>query len=354
MSEVDTVDAVDSCFFSKGTFRDTLKLNFKLLFAEVIIVNDINEKPFVLAVAGPTASGKTALAVQLAKEFDGEVISADSMQIYKGMDIATAKPSKEEMQGIPHHLIGFLERSQSFSAAQYADVARNCINDVLSRGKLPIIAGGTGLYISSLLDNVRFSESRETPKLREELSRFAAENGNDALHAKLSELDSDAAQQIHPNNLVRVIRAIEVCMTTGRKFSELKAESRSEASPYDSLIIGLNFNDRQKLYDRIDRRVDIMVENGLVEESKLIWNESGLRTAACAIGYKELIPYFEGQMPLDECIGIIKRETRRYAKRQLTWFRRNEEIQWLMLDEIEQSEKKLEKCKKCIAKHRKV
>ena len=190
--------------------------------------------------------------------------------------------------------------------------------------------------------------------LKNSIAQMQAEGKITEAHAKLSELDSDAAQQIHPNNLVRVIRAIEVCMTTGRKFSELKAESRSEASPYDSLIIGLNFNDRQKLYDRIDRRVDIMVENGLVEESKLIWNESGLRTAAGAIGYKELIPYFEGQMPLDECIGIVKRETRRYAKRQLTWFRRNEEIQWLMLDEIEQSEKKLEKCKKCIAKHRKV
>ncbi|NLT10536.1 MAG: tRNA (adenosine(37)-N6)-dimethylallyltransferase MiaA [Ruminococcus sp.] len=308
-------------------------------------------KPRVLAVVGPTASGKTALGVELAKLYDGEVISADSMQIYKGMDIASAKPTAEEMQGIPHHLMGFLDMGETFSAADYVRLANEKIQEVLGRGKLPVIVGGTGLYIDSLLENVRFSEGGSDEAYREELRAFAEAHGNEALHAKLKEADPAAAETIHPNNVVRVIRALEVCHVTGRRFSELKAESRTEESPYDSLIIGLNYADRSVLYSRIDRRVDIMAENGLVREAEALWRQSGMATAANAIGYKELIPYFEGTMPLDDCISKIKQETRHYAKRQLTWFRKNQRIQWIILDKFDKLNEILEKSQKCIANY---
>ena len=309
------------------------------------------EKQTVIAVVGATASGKTDVGIQLAKEFNGEVISADSMQIYKGMDIASAKPTKEEMQGIPHHLIDFLERDSSFSVADYVKLAKEKIEDVISRGKLPIIVGGTGLYIDSLLNNVKFTETRKDEEYCKSLEEFAKVNGNDMLHSKLAEIDPVASSEIHPNNLVRVIRAMEVYHTTGRKFSELKAESRLEESPYNAVMIGLNYSDRSILYDRINRRVDIMVENGLVDEARQLYLESGkMKTASNAIGYKELIPYFENNATLEECISIIKQETRHYAKRQLTWFRRNEKIYWFMLDEFNEKIKISQICKKAIAK----
>lgn len=311
-------------------------------------------KPFVLAVAGPTASGKTALGVALAKEYGGEVISADSMQIYKGMDIASAKPTEEEMQGIPHHLIDFLSRGTAFSAADYVRLAKEKIEEILSRGKLPIIVGGTGLYIDSLLDNVKFSEGGSDEAYRAELYKFAEENGKEALHARLAETDPETAESVHPNNLVRVIRALEVCRITGRKFSELKGESRLEESPYDSLIIGLDYADRQILYDRINLRVDEMVRSGLIDEARALRQESGMKTAANAIGFKELIPYFENSMTLDECIDKIKQETRRYAKRQLTWFRKNKRIQWIILGEFDKKTEIFEKSKKCIANYRNI
>ena len=314
-------------------------------------MNEKNNKPFVLAVVGPTASGKTWLGVELAKIYGGEVISADSMQIYKGMDIASAKPTEAEKQGIPHHLMGILDRDVSFSAADYVQLANEKIEEILSRGKLPIIVGGTGLYIDSLLENVKFSEGGSDEAYREELYAFARENGNEALHARLAELDPEAAEGIHPNNLVRVVRALEVCHVTGRKFSDLKRESKMAESPYASLIIGLNFEDRQNLYDRIDLRVDEMVKAGLVEEARQLWQESGMKTAANAIGYKELIPYFEGEAELDDCIAKIKQETRHYAKRQLTWFRKNGRIEWLFLDKFNKKNEILEKCKKSIAKY---
>lgn len=314
-------------------------------------MNEKNKKPFVLAVVGPTASGKTWLGVELAKIYGGEVISADSMQIYKGMDIASAKPTEDEKQGIPHHLVDFLDRDVSFSAADYVELAHKKINEVLSRGRLPIIVGGTGLYVDSLLENVKFSDGGSDEAYREELYAFAKENGNEVLHARLVETDPEAAEGIHPNNLVRVIRALEVCKVTGRRFSELKKESKLVESPYDSLILGLNYENRQTLYDRIDLRVDEMVKSGLVEEARQLWQESGMKTAANAIGYKELIPYFTGEAALDECISTIKQETRHYAKRQLTWFRRNERIQWIMLDTFNKKNEILENCKKTIAKY---
>lgn len=306
-------------------------------------------KPRVLAVAGPTASGKTWLGVELAKKYGGEVISADSIQIYKGMDIASAKPTNEEMQGIPHHLIGFLDRDVTFSAADYVRLANQKIREVLSRGNLPIIVGGTGLYIDSLLDNVRFSEGGSDEAYRKSLYTFAEAEGNEALHRKLAEADPEAAEGIHPNNLVRVVRALEVCHITGRKFSELKKESRTVESPYDSLMIGLNYHDRQKLYDRIDLRVDEMAARGLVDEARELYDHGGMKTAANAIGFKEFIPFFRGEENIGACIDKIKQETRRYAKRQLTWFRKNPRIQWIFLDEFNKKNEILEKSEKCIA-----
>jgi len=306
------------------------------------------EKIKIAVIAGPTASGKTELGVQIAKSFDGEVISADSMQIYKGMDIATAKPTQEEMGGIPHHLIDFLERDRAFSVADYVELANEKINEIHKRGRLPVIVGGTGLYISSLIDNIQFPDIKSDLDIRQKLEQEAAEFGNDKLFERLEKCDPETAAELHPNNLVRVIRALEVYEITGRKLSEYKAESRLVESPYESVIIGLNYHD--KLYDKINRRVDIMVENGLVEESRKVFESGEMRTAANAIGYKELIPYFENRADLQTCIDKIKQETRRYAKRQLTWFRKNAKIQWLMLDEFDNKEKFFDNCKKNIAK----
>lgn len=309
------------------------------------------DKPRVLAVVGPTASGKTWLGVQLAKLYGGEVISADSMQIYKGMDIASAKPSEEEKEGIPHHLMDFLDMDVPFSAADYVKLAKEKIEEVLSRGKLPVIVGGTGLYVDSLLENVKFSEGGSDEAYREELMAFAREQGAEALHARLAETDPEAAAAIHPNNIIRVVRALEVCHVTGRRFSELKAESRTEESPYNSLILGLNYEDRAVLYRRIDLRVEEMVKNGLIEEARELWERGGMRTSANAIGYKELIPYFTGEMPLEECVAKIQQETRRYAKRQLTWFRKNDRIKWIILGEFDKKTEILEKSQKCIANY---
>ncbi|HHX57439.1 MAG TPA: tRNA (adenosine(37)-N6)-dimethylallyltransferase MiaA [Clostridiales bacterium] len=317
----------------------------------------MSEKIPVLAVVGPTASGKTALGVEFAKLYNGEIISADSMQIYKGMDIATAKPSVEEMQGVPHHLIGLLDRNTSFSVANYVDIAKEKINHIKNCNKLPIVVGGTGLYISSLLENIQFSEIKSDLDLRARLVAEAEEFGNEALLERLKKIDIETANTLHANNLIRIVRAIEVYELTGRKLSELKVESRRIASPYDYKMIGLTFSDRDILYNRINKRVDIMVENGLVEECEAVYkaesnenNDNTLLTSNQAIGYKELIPYFKGDSNLAECLEKIKLETRHYAKRQLTWFRRNEKINWIMLDKFDTLEKILYECKKVIAK----
>lgn len=309
-----------------------------------------SEKIPVLAIVGPTASGKTSLSIALAKEYRGEVVSADSMQIYKGMSIATAKPSPEEMDGIPHHLIDFLDMGTAFSVADYVSLAGEAIRDIHRRGNLPILVGGTGLYVSSLLDNIQFSESQINTRLRDELAEFAEKNGKEALHARLAELDPESASEIHPNNLVRVIRALEVCIETGEKFSVQKEKGRSTETPYRSCIIGLDYENRDVLYDRINRRVDMMIESGLEAEAKSVWKAGGMKTAANAIGYKELIPYFEGEASFEDCIEEIKLQTRHYAKRQLTWFRRNKQIEWLYLDKIDNLKKIQEKCQKVIAK----
>ncbi len=295
------------------------------------------EKIKVAVVAGPTASGKTALAVELAKRHNGEVVSADSMQIYDEMQIGTARPDEKEMQGVPHHMMGFLSPSESFSVADYVEQAARCIEDIHARGKLPIVAGGTGLYIRSLLRGIRFAQMPEDPSLRRELEE-ASERDPIALWETLRQLDPQAAAAIHPNNRKRVIRAVEVCRLTGRPFSVQSQEAAEGESPYDWAMVCIGFHDRQKLYDRINLRVGLMLDQGLEEEARNFLQNHPGGTAVQAIGYKELAPYFRSDITLEEAAEAIRRETRRYAKRQLTWFRREEAACWLYVDEPEGKE----------------
>lgn len=303
----------------------------------------------IIVVLGPTASGKTALAVELAKLYNGEVISADSMQIYKGMDILTAKPTEEEKQGIKHHLMDFLEPETDFSVADYVKLANIAVDDISRRGKIPILTGGTGLYINSLIDNIKFDDTTGDKEYRERLLAIANEKGNRYLWERLLEVDEKTALSVHENNISRVIRALEVFEKTGERLSEHKKSSRLEESRFEPAMIGLTFSDRQMLYDRINKRVDAMIDDGLVNEAKEIYYNRNLNTAHQAIGYKELIPYFSGQASLEDCIEKIKMETRRYAKRQLTWFRRDKRINWIEVDKYENIEDILEKVKKYIA-----
>ncbi len=277
----------------------------------------------VIVICGPTASGKTALAVELAKIYGGEVISADSMQIYTDMDIASAKPTAEEQQGIPHHLVGFLDPAESFSVADYVKLCGECVRDILARGKTPIICGGTGLYISSFVDNLTFDDSGQDFAFREEMRKFAEERGNAALLEKLREADPETASALHENNVGRIIRALEVYHTTGHTISQAKAMSRENPSPYEFVVITLDFEDRGLLHERINRRVDDMVSRGLVEEARRCFEQPDRPTAAQAIGCKELYPFFRGERPIEDCIEELKLRTRQYAKRQLTWFRRD-------------------------------
>lgn len=302
----------------------------------------------LLVICGPTASGKTALSIKLAQLYNGEIISADSMQIYKGMDIATAKPTEKEMENIPHHLISFLENDVSFSVADYVNLARKEITQVSKKGNLPIVVGGTGLYINSLIDNIKFDDTCSNTKIRNELFSLAEQKGNKFLLDMLMEFDPQTALALHENNLNRIVRAIEVYRVTGKTISQQKQESRREESPYNPCIIGLTFKEREKLYERINLRVDKMIELGLIDEAKQVFENSSLSTANQAIGYKELIPYFKGEKTLESCIDNLKQQTRRYAKRQLTWFRRDERIEWIYLDEITNFEDLLNKAKKIL------
>ncbi len=309
------------------------------------------EKPEILVIAGPTASGKTALGVEMALRLGGEVISADSMQIYKGMDIATAKPSPEELKAVPHHLIGFLDRTVNFSVADYVQLASEAADDIISRGKLPIVVGGTGLYISSFVNNVKFAEIKNDAAVRERLRSEAAEYGNSVLLDRLRQCDPETAAELHENDLSRVIRALEVFEVTGRKISDFRRESLLEESPYSFRAAAITYDDRQILYDRINRRVDVMKENGLVDEAYEIYKESGHgRTAHQAIGCKELAPYFENRASLDECIEKIKQETRRYSKKQLTWFRKEPYINWMTGSADSDINFFIKKCENIIAK----
>ena len=290
-----------------------------------------NKKIPLIAVVGPTASGKTALGIELARRLNGEVVSCDSMQIYKGMDIASAKPTTDEMMGVPHHMIGIAEMDDSYSVARYVDEAKRAIVDIYSRNKMPILVGGTGLYFSSLVDNLTFSEEKDTSELRAKLTIEAAEIGNEAMLKRLHQIDPEYAETLHPNNLKRVIRALEVYYSSGVTMTEQQRRSRINPSEYDLTAIGIRFENRELLYARINRRVDIMLENGLLDEAKESMSD-GLATSALAIGHKELIPFLKGECTLDEAVESLKRETRRYAKRQMTWFNRDERINWITAD----------------------
>lgn len=293
----------------------------------------------MICIVGPTASGKTALSIELAKLFNGEIVSADSMQIYKGMDIATAKPTVDEMDGVVHHLIDFLEVDQSFSVAQYCELAKATILDIYNRGKFPVLAGGTGLYVDSLIDNITFVDSDSDEDLRSELQKEYEFYGVEYLLNQLREIDPDSAQKLEETrNPKRIIRAIEVYKTTGITMSEHNANSRLNDSPYNVVKIGLTATDRQFLYDRINKRVDIMVENGLVEEAREFIDVKHSSTSAMAIGHKELVPYFNGDADLESCLENLKMQTRRYAKRQLTWFRRDEKTNWFNIDVLTKEE----------------
>ena len=295
---------------------------------------DLCNLPRMVAIGGPTATGKTALSVALAKEFGGEVVNADSMQIYRGLDVGTAKPTAEERQGIPHHLMDFLPPEAPYSVADFTAAAAPLIEQLNSAGKLPIVTGGTGLYITSLMKGTAFAPEKTDPAIRARLQTEADEQGSAALYARLQKIDPAYAEKLHPNNLPRVIRALELFEATGRRMSEQQRAALAAEPPYRSLCICLTCRDRAELYRRIDRRVDSMLQNGVLEEAKLVYdNRETYRTAAQAIGYKEFFPYFAGEKPLNDCTNRLKQATRNYAKRQLTWFRHQADGVWLYVDE---------------------
>lgn len=282
----------------------------------------------IIAVAGPTASGKTALALELAELLNGEIISCDSMQIYRGMDIGTAKPDRNELARVPHHLIDIKDPDESFSCVEYKMLAENAVNDIISRDKLPVFCGGTGLYLDAVLTGNRFSECESNPGLRERLSQLSPEE----LYDMLREFDPAAADKIHINNKKRVIRAIEIYKLTGTTKTEWDARSRTESTVGDAKVLVLNYTDRAILYRRIDNRVDSMIERGLVDEVRRLCLPR-CSTAAQAIGYKEIIAYLDGKYTLQEAVAEIKTATRNYAKRQMTWFRRRDYVTMLDIKE---------------------
>ena len=285
----------------------------------------------IIAVVGPTASGKTGLAISLAELFAGEIISCDSMQIYKGMYIGTAKPTTEELSRVPHHMIGVIDPAEAFSVSDYVYMAEKKISEVNSRGRIPFIVGGTGLYARSLLYGIEFNDNSRDDKLRELLMKQVEDGNIIDLYEQLKALDPLAAESIHINNTKRVVRALEYCIVTGDKFSAQCDIERANA--HEFFMLGINYRDRETLYNRINLRVDQMMEEGLLEEARAYYDSPIKGTSAQAIGYKELFPYFDGLCSLDEAVENIKRETRRYAKRQLTWFRREKQISWIYPDD---------------------
>ena len=294
-------------------------------------VIDNNKRIRLLVISGPTASGKSSLGVKLAHALDGEIISADSMQVYRGMDIGTAKVTPEETDGIPHHMLDIADPKENFNIAQYTVAARTCIEDIASRGRFPIVVGGTGFYIHALVYDTVFSEEGDADKIvRSELEALAKEKGNEYMWEMLKAEDPLSAENIHPNNLKRVIRALEYLKLTGQKLSEHNLQQRSRSSPYDFIYLAIN-KDREKLYGDINRRVDIMMDQGLETEVRKLYSE-GCRPGMVsmqAIGYKELMEYIEGRCTREEAVDAIKLESRRYAKRQMTWLRHEQDVKWI-------------------------
>ena len=288
-------------------------------------------QPKLVVITGPTASGKTALGVALARRFGGEVVSADSMQIYRGMDIGTAKPTPEEMQGVPHHMIDIADPTENYSVSRYAAEAAACVDDILARGKLPVVVGGTGLYIDSLIAGRTFADGTADTALRQELSERYDEIGGEGLLGELRKVDPERAAKLHPADKKRIVRAMEVYILTGRTITQHDAETRAVPPRYDAAKIALDFAVRQDLYDRIDRRVDIMVQKGLFDEVRALL-AAGVPadcTAMQAIGYKEAVAAVQGKAAPQDAVAAIQLASRRYAKRQLTWLRRDQDLFWL-------------------------
>lgn len=293
-----------------------------------------NKKGSLIVITGPTAVGKTELSVALAKKIDGEIISADSVQVYKHMDIGSAKITKAEMQGIPHHLIDICEPGEAFNIARFKELSKKAVNEIVSRGKIPIIAGGTGFYIQSLIYDIDFKETA-TDGTRTKYEEMLREKGEVYLHSLLKERDPEAAAAIHPNNAKRVIRALEYFEQTGTKISIHNEEERRKESPYNFAYFVLNLP-RETLYDRINGRVDMMLENGLLDEVQSLvasYGVTGDMVSMQALGYKEILDYLNGNITLEDAIYTIKRDTRHFAKRQLTWFKREREVIWLDKEE---------------------
>lgn len=306
------------------------------------------KKTKIIVIVGPTASGKTSLGVHVAKSIGGEVVSGDSMQIYESMNIATAKPTVEEMQGVKHHLIGFVNPEDEYSVASFCEDAKKAVEEITSKGKIPVLVGGTGLYIDSFINNTTFFETSGSKAVREKLYEELKEFGIEKLYQELLAVDSKAAEKIHPNNEVRVIRALEIYRTTGQTLTEQNRRSHDEESEYEPLYIGIAYKDREKLYERINKRVDLMLEAGLLEETRAFYEKYPSQTAINAIGYKELKPFLDGNKSLEDCVSHLKQATRRYAKRQLTWFNRNEKINWIYPDTYNNSEQVFDLAEKLV------
>lgn len=300
------------------------------------------EKRPLIILTGPTAVGKTKASIGLAKAVGGEIISADSMQVYKHMDIGSAKIRKEEMDGVPHHLVDILEPDEEFHVARFQQLAKEAMEEIYSRNHVPIIVGGTGFYIQALLYDIDFTEGEEDTSYREEMEAFAAEQGAEALHEKLRQVDPKSADTIHANNVKRVIRALEFYHQTGSPISEHNEKERQKESPYNFAYFVLN-DERARLYKRIDKRVDQMMDEGLVAEVEALKNLGYTRDMVSmqGLGYKEILAYLEGECSLDEAVYILKRDTRHFAKRQLTWFRREKEVVWIPKNEYNYEEEKV-------------
>ena len=294
----------------------------------------MSKRPLIV-LTGPTAVGKTALSIRLAKALDGEIISADSMQVYRGMDIGSAKVTKKEMDGVRHHLIDVLEPEEDFNVAAFQRMAKEALEEIYSRGKLPIVAGGTGFYIQALLYDIDFRDDTGEGPIRKELEKLAVEKGAEYLHSLLQQADPQSADQIHPNNIKRVVRALEYFRQTGEPFSLHNQRERERCSPYHFLYYVI-CSDRKNLYERIDRRVDAMMADGLLGEVQALKKRGVKRgmTSMQGLGYKEILDYLDGTCSLEEAVYVLKRDTRHFAKRQITWFRRDREVRWLKLEDF--------------------
>lgn len=295
----------------------------------------MNNRPLII-LTGPTAVGKTALSIGLAKAVDGEIISADSMQVYRKMNIGTAKIQQSEMQGVRHHLIDILDPGEDFNVVLFKKYALEAMKDIYSRGKIPVVVGGTGFYIQALLYDINFEDNDNDMSYREELQTLAAEHGNSYIHDMLAGVDPESAEKIHENNVKRVIRALEFYKKTGTKISEHNEAESQKESPYNFEYFVLN-DDRQKLYDRIDRRIDIMLEDGLLDEVRSLVDEGYSRDLVSmqGLGYKEMIDYIQERYTLDEAVYTLKRDTRHFAKRQVTWFKREKQVTWVNKNEFD-------------------